>query len=247
MIPAKPFSLLLLSVLMLAGCASPFESEETQLDPQTLHSVKRYKKVYTLGVSDVIEVLVQRNPVASRTVTIRSDGYISLPLIGDFKAEGLTFDELAKALTEEYGKRLKDPEVNILGVDLRAPMIYVVGEVNAPRPVGLREAHTAAQAVAACGGFRPSAARGAVAVIRLEDDGRLSATPLSRGSGSQPAPYLALQTFTLRADDILFVPESGRSQFGKIVDDFINKPLSGVNSILTGWANYRLIEALEDE
>ena len=231
--------------LLLGACSSATASRPLQVEPEKIESLRRFRKDYVLAPGDQIEVLVQRYPEVSRVVQIRADGRIALPLLGELQAAGLTFTELSASIAKALSPRLRDVEVNILSVDLRQPQVYVIGDVNRPAPVPLRQAGTAAQAIAAAGGFPRSAKSRRIALIRLNAEGYLVATPLEVTGRGQPSSWLALQATVLQPDDIIFIPENNRSQFTRFVTDFINTPLSGVNSVFTTYTNYRLTEALE--
>jgi protein involved in polysaccharide export with SLBB domain len=229
---------------LLAACASARTSRVVVVAPETVQSAARYQKEYVLVPDDQIEVVVQRVPEVSRNVLIRPDGFISLPLMGDVQAAGLTPRELTARLTERFGKRLIDPEVAVIATRVRPAMVYVAGEVGAQIAVPLRDAPTVMQAIALAGGFRRSASEGNVAIIRLSPEGRLQAIRIRRQVQGQPASYMALRLARLQPDDLVFVPENGRSQFSRFVDDIINKPLSGINSLASPLINYRLFEVL---
>ena len=209
-----------------------------------MYSLQKFRKEYVIGPGDSIEILVQRAPEVSRTVLVRPDGVITLPTLGDVPAAGKSFPELHDDLVQRLSERLNQPEVDIIALDLPPAVVYVVGEVAAPRAVPLRTARTAAAALAQTGGFRVSARRCAV-LIRLQDDGRLAAIPLVADKSGTAEAYLSLDATILRADDILVVPEGARSQFTRFIDDFINKPLNGINSMLGTYVNYRLAEELD--
>jgi hypothetical protein len=79
--------------------------------------------------------------------------------------------------------------------------------------------------------------------VRLSEDGYIRAIPVDSKIGGQPGPYIALRAALLQPDDIVFVPENNRSQVGRFIDDIINRPFSGVNSILGTYVNFRVIES----
>ncbi len=238
---------LIVGVAALSSCESPQASADLEVSPIVLESLTRYRKEYVLAAGDVIDVVVRANPVVSRPCAIRPDGYISLPLLDDVMAEGLTVPALDAKLTELFSKRLVDPEVTVIAATVRQPMVYVLGEVGAPRPVPLRDATTAAQAIAQAGDMTVAAARNSVAVIRLTEEGRLRAFTVTTVVEGQPAPYMALQAMLLQADDLIVVPESDRSQMVRFINDYVNTPLSGVNSVLTPYFQFRLIEELDEQ
>lgn len=232
--------------LCLGACVSPTTHGVLEARPEIIESTTRYRKEYVLGPGDAIEVLVRPQSEVSKQVQIRPDGHVSLPLLDDVKAAGLTVSELDAKLTELYSSRLKNPEVTVIATSTRPPMVYVLGEVAQQKPVELRLATTAAQAIAMCGGFQKSAAVEAVAIIRLMDDGRLRAIKIPVELDGQPAPYLALANVRLRADDLLFVPEKGVAQIDRWINNWINVPLSGVNSVISSTVvPYLSIKTLE--
>ena len=233
--------LLVLSLALVTSCAAPMTNRELTPSPEYVESARRYRKEYVLASGDQIEVWVRRDTPVSRTCVIRADGKISLPTVGDVTAAGLTVPELDSLLTVRLSERLEQPEVNVVVTAGRQPMVFVVGEVGHPGPVALRDARTAAQAVANAGGLTRTASRSCIAVIRLTDEGRIRAFKVDDSSGGQPGPFMGLQAMALQADDLVLVPENRRSQFGRFVDDYLNKPLSGAMSILTPYVQLILI------
>jgi polysaccharide export outer membrane protein len=232
----------------LSGCVAQEASGELSLTPTVVESVDRFRKQYILAPGDAVDVIVRRNLEVTRNCVVRPDGYITLPLIDDVKAAGLTLPQLDEVLTERLSVRLVDPEVTVIATTVREPVVYVVGQVLNPTPVAHRSAATAAQAIAHAGGFTRNAAKEAVALIRLTDEGRLRAYVIPVQVQGQPGPYLALQATPLEPDDLLFVPQNDISQIGDWVDDYINRPLSGVNTLLAPVANFLLIkELIEDD
>jgi len=232
--------------LSCSSCVSPITEGSVYIAPEAFKSVKRFQKEYVLAAGDVVEIYVVNYPEVSRVTTIRPDGRISLPLIGDLDVAGNTFRELQDYLTARLGERLNNPEVYVIAVDVRKPMVYVVGEAKAPRPVSLREANTAAQAIAIAGGMNIRSDKQRVTLIRLDDEGYVTAQPLSSVMSGQAATYMALQQTLLKPDDILFIPESNRSQFSRAINDYVNQPLSGINSILGTWVNFKLVQEIDD-
>ena len=232
-------------ILLLPGCVSPHAAKsQVPVDPQVTQSENRFRKEYVLIPEDQIEVIVRRVPEVSHLVTIRPDGFISLPLLNDVTAAGLTVHELEVKLTTLFSARLLNPEVTVIASKVRDPVVYVAGETNVVAAIPLREAPTAMQAIALAGGFRRSAASRDVTIIRLTEDGYLRAIPVVAGVGGQPGPYLALRSSLLQADDIVFVPENGRSEVTRFLDDIVNKPLVGVSSALGVYVNFKLIKVL---
>jgi polysaccharide biosynthesis/export protein len=121
---------------------------------------------YQIGVSDVIEVRVWMEDGLSRVVVVRPDGMISLPLINDVKAEGLTPMELRDVLTEEFGRYVSTPEVSVIVDEVRSYMVSVLGEVREPGRYPLDGRSTVLDMIAQAGGFTEFASRSRITLIR---------------------------------------------------------------------------------
>lgn len=232
-------------VASLAGCVSQKASGPVRAPEQVVQSSARFKKEYVLAAGDQIEVVLVRTPTLSRPCVIRPDGFISLPMVGEVKAAGTTVPDLGVELEKRYAARLVDPEVTVVAQSVRQPVVFVMGEVGAPTPVPLRDAPTAAQALARAGGLRHTADQKKIAIIRLEDDGVIRARVIEPRVSGQPAAYMALAAEMLQADDIIFVPENDVAQFGRMVDELVNKPLSGINSAFTPYFQLKTIQLLD--
>jgi len=226
----------------MAGCTRALSTKPLQAEPQVVESLHRYTKEYVLEAGDSLDVVVYRNPELSRQALIRSDGVISLPILGDVKVAGMTTRQLDDLLAERLRARLVNPEVTVSVTNAREPMVYVVGEVQAATPIPLRDAKTAAQAIARVSLLSRSVDLSHVSIIRLDDTGHIRAYPVRPQEHAQPAPYMALQNVPLQADDLIFVPESKRSQATRAVQDFATMPLSALNLILTPYFQYRIIQ-----
>lgn len=124
---------------------------------------------YVLGPEDVIEVLVLGNPEVSRTVTIRPDGMISLPLIGEVAAAGLAPEQLRQRLTELFARYFRSPQVSVIVREFRRVRVSVLGQVSRPGIYELKQSATVLDALAAAGGLAPEAGLGEARLIRARD------------------------------------------------------------------------------
>jgi polysaccharide export outer membrane protein len=204
----------------------------------------RFRKEYVVTPGDQLEIFVRRVPEASRTVTVRSDGQITLPIANEVSVAGLTAREVTTKLTEVLSRRLVQPEVTVMAAQVRQPTVFIGGEVNTPGAQPLRMAANGFQAITLAGGLKRTSSARNISVLRLADDGQLQVIPLDITGRGQRAPMEALARLRLMPDDIVFVPESGRSQLTRFIDDFVNRPVQGVNSILGTWVNFRLIQII---
>jgi polysaccharide export outer membrane protein len=121
---------------------------------------------YVLGQSDEVEVQVWQEPDMCRTACIRSDGMLSLPLLGDVKAEGLTAAGLRELLTRRYGELLAEPVVSVIVTRPLSATFFVTGQVLKPGEYSLSKQTELLQAIATAGGFTKWARRGRIVVIR---------------------------------------------------------------------------------
>ena len=125
---------------------------------------------FRLSREDVVEIAVWKEPDLSRTVPIRPDGKITLPLLGDVKAEGLTPHELEATVQKQLASLVRDPRVTVIVHDVNGQRVYVTGMVARPGAFPLRNSMGVLQALALAGGLAEFADRDSINVLRA--DGR---------------------------------------------------------------------------
>jgi polysaccharide export outer membrane protein len=126
---------------------------------------------YRIGPEDILQVFVWKNDTLSRVVPVRPDGHISLPLLGDVRAEGSTPVQLRDTLTQRYAEYMPAPEVSVIVVEVRSFKVSVMGEVLKPGRFDLKSATSALDAIAMAGGFSPFASRTRVVILRPTNNG----------------------------------------------------------------------------
>ena len=156
---------------------------------------------------------------------IRPDGFITLPLVDEVKAAGLTPAELKETLTKLFSARLNSPEVTIIALQVPPPVVYVLGEVNNNTAVPLRNAPTASAAITYAGGFRRSAKSGLTSIIRLGDDGLIRAIPVSDTAKGQPGGVMGMRGVLLQADDIIFSAGEWQKPGQSFPGRLVNRPM----------------------
>ncbi|MFH1215957.1 MAG: polysaccharide biosynthesis/export family protein [Pseudomonadota bacterium] len=124
------------------------------------------EKNYFIGVGDVLEVQVWQEPDLSRTVKVRLDGKISLPLTGDVQAAGKAIEELDSFLEKKIAALVTEPSVSVMLVENRSRRYYVVGQVGQPGEFPIEYPLTLLQAIARSGGFQEWAKREEIKVAR---------------------------------------------------------------------------------
>jgi len=123
-------------------------------------------KTYIIGAEDILLIRVWREPDLSGPVAVRPDGMISLPLLGDVVAGGLTPEKLAEKIKEGYTKYITEPEVMVSVASVNSKKYFISGEVNRPGSYPLVVPTTVAQALAIAGGFREWADQKNILILR---------------------------------------------------------------------------------
>jgi polysaccharide export outer membrane protein len=156
----------LLLLLVLAACASGGGSSSVPQPPDSDASVADY----LIGVDDIVQVTVWRNPELGVTVPVRPDGRISVPLVGDVVAGGLVPEAVARDIESKLAAYVRDPQVAVILTDLRSheylSRVRVTGAVRQPVSLPYRQGMTVLDAVLAAGGLTEFAAPDRASLFR---------------------------------------------------------------------------------
>jgi len=140
--------------LVLAGCADMDAPPAPVVNAG--QPVANTEGDYRIGVDDRVLVTVWRNPEVTVTVTVRPDGNISVPLIGDVEAGGRTPNELAETIKRQLSSYIREPNVVVTVTELRSneflSRVRVTGAVRTPRSMPYRQGMTVLDAVLEAGG-----------------------------------------------------------------------------------------------
>ncbi len=123
---------------------------------------------YVIGPDDTLHINVWKEPDLTETVPVRSDGKISMPLLNDVQAAGLTATQLADSITTKLKKYLEDPRVTVVVTGMNSQRVYVMGEVNHSGAMPLTPDMTVLQALASAG-FTQFANTKGIYVLRNEN------------------------------------------------------------------------------
>jgi polysaccharide export outer membrane protein len=129
---------------------------------------------YAIGPDDELNVSVWKEPELSRTVSVRPDGKISLPLLNDVQAAGLTPMQLSSAISEKLKKFVSDPQVTTIIVKINSQRVFILGEVPRAGAYALLPNMTVLQALSSAGGFTQFANLKKIHVLRMENGKQLS-------------------------------------------------------------------------
>ncbi len=128
---------------------------------------------YVIGGNDVLTVTVWKEPTLSGSMLVRPDGMISLPLLGDVQAAGLTPLRLADQITIKLKKYVQDPNVSVVVSQIHSKVIYMIGEVAKPAPVEMTPDMTLLEAISSAGGLTEFANKKKIYILRDEGGKRL--------------------------------------------------------------------------
>ncbi len=157
---------------------------------------------YRIGPEDVLDISVWNNAAISRTVPVRPDGKVSLPLVNDIQAAGLTPMQLRSALIKKLAEYVPSPEISIIVREVHSFKVSVIGEVKRTGRHELKGRATVLDVLALAEGFGEFAARGRIVVIR--QDGRQILFNYNKVVSSNGAG--ARENFLLQPGDIIVVP-----------------------------------------
>ncbi len=159
---------------------------------------------YVIGANDVLAISVWKEPDVSRSVPVRSDGKISLPLVGELQASGQTPRQLEQEITKKLQSYISEPEVTVIVTDSKSQKINIMGMVSKPGAYLLTSSTTVLDAIAMAGGFKDFAKQKSIYVLRQGTDGAEKRIPFNykeviKGKNSD-------QNIRLQAGDTLVVP-----------------------------------------
>lgn len=178
-------------------------AKENSATSQANAVAARVDSTYVIGAQDVIDISVWKEPEVSRTVPVRPDGKISLPLLNDVQAAGFTPMQLQETLTQNLKKFMSEPQVTVIVTQVNSRRVYVLGEVSRPGAMDMLPDMTVLQALSSAGGFSQFAKLSGIYVLRTEN-GHQTTLPFNykevvRGRKQE-------QNITLKPGDTIVVP-----------------------------------------
>src|SRR6266849_6324926 len=126
---------------------------------------------YVIGENDVLAINVWKEAEVSRSVTVRSDGKISLPLVGELQAGGQTPRQLEQEISKRLQSYISEPEVTVIVTESKSQRINILGMVSRPGTYMLTGSATVLDAIAMAGGFKDFAKKKSIYVLRAGPDG----------------------------------------------------------------------------
>jgi polysaccharide export outer membrane protein len=204
------FVLLLLCCFALTPLSFAQSSESgpqpaaAEPDSSSAQTTKPHDAAYIIGASDMLSINVWKEPDVSRVIPVRSDGKISLPLVGEIQASGRTPMQLEQEITTKLKTYISDPEVTVMVQESKSQKFNILGMVAKPGSYPLVSSTTVLDAIALAGGFRDFAKKKSVYILRKDALGQPQRMPFNYKdviTGKSPE-----QNIQLHSDDTIVVP-----------------------------------------
>lgn len=172
--------------------------------PVSAEVSKPHDDSFVIGANDVLAINVWKEPDVSRSVPVRSDGKISLPLAGEIQASGLTPLKLEQDIASKLQSYISEPEVTVIVQQINSQKFNILGMVSKPGSYSLTNSSTVLDAIAAAGGFRDFAKQKSIYVLRRNPNGIESRLPFNYKDvvkGKNPD-----QNVKLQPNDTIVIP-----------------------------------------
>jgi polysaccharide export outer membrane protein len=166
--------------------------------------VKAHDNSFVIGNDDVLSINVWKEPELTKSVPVRSDGRISLPLVGEMQASGRTPRQLELDIAEKLKSYINTPEVTVMVEKVNSKKFNILGEVTKPGSYSLEAASTVVDAIAVAGGFRDFAKKNGIYILRNSPNGAQIRIPFNYKEfikGKNPS-----QNVKLEPNDSVIVP-----------------------------------------
>ena len=212
--------LLTLSLVALGGCGHAGKSTLPDSSPDP-HAAPVNLPEYRIQSGDLLDIKFFYHAGLNESVTVRPDGRISLQIVKEVVAAGLTPAQLTDLLTKKYSTQLQNPDVTVIVRSFSSHRVYVDGEVTRAGEVNLVGPMTALQAISKAGGMKETARPSEVILIRRAADGKILTTQLNLEEaiyGKDRGQDILLMSY-----DIVFVPRSTIANVNVWVDQYIRK------------------------
>jgi polysaccharide export outer membrane protein len=203
MFGAKTVHVMVITALLgsVVGCSAPSRD--------IVEEAGNTQKDFLLGPEDVLDIVVWKNDdLSQKAVVVRPDGKISMPLIGEMMAGGLTANELATQIASRLKDFKEHPTVTVSVKEVNSYYVYVLGEVGKPGKYQLKSHATVLQAVAVANGFTIYAAKNRMQVIRnvQTEDGKSREIRIPARYDDLISGRGEIGNFFLKTGDVVVVP-----------------------------------------
>jgi polysaccharide export outer membrane protein len=157
-----------------ASDAKPLSTSSAQAPTSNAGATAPHDSNFVIGNDDMLAINVWKEPDISRSVPVRSDGKISLPLVGEVQAAGSTPLKLEQDIAARLKNYIAEPEVTVIVQQVNSQKFNILGQINKPGSYPLTNSPTVLDAIAIAGGFRDFAKQKGIYVLRQNPDGTQS-------------------------------------------------------------------------
>ena len=193
-----------LVVCLALVMSATWSDAQTSSSAEELSVSSSGENAYQIGPQDVLEISVWKDEILSRKVTVRPDGFITFPLIGEVLVEGRTVGALAKEMDERLTQFVSDPRITIAVSEVNSFRIFVIGKVNKPGGFQIGQYTDVMQALSLAGGLTPFAREGSMKVLRRGKQGDQTTFPFDYGEVLKGKNLE--QNIVLQRGDVVMVP-----------------------------------------
>lgn len=195
----------------LAKDSSPVAITTNLMD--TSASTVSSDQVYRLRQGDelTIDVVQQADLGANKTFTIRPDGYVSFPMVGNIRADGMTVEEFAQSLSNSLATYIINPDVSVNITKLGGVRVYVFGEINKPGAYTLTKSSTVIDAIGAAGSFNWDTAKKKIFLIHQNNPTK----PIEINLNNILKTGDMSQNYIMREGDILYLTKNSKINFSR--------------------------------
>ena len=215
------FMMLYLSFFPFLGGCSPVVKQPTPLVAGQTQEMTSPQELYKIQAGDLLDIKFYDNPELNEQLQVRPDGRISLQLVDEIVATGMTPVELKNTLLEKYKTEFKNPKITVIVRSFSLQKIYVSGEVKEPKVIDLQGNIRVLQAISQVGGFIGTAKKDEIVVIRRKIGSKPQIFQINIEmvvDGTDPD-----QDIVLCPQDIIYVPKSHIANVNQWVDQYMTK------------------------
>jgi polysaccharide biosynthesis/export protein len=210
------FLFLAIILTVTVGCSSAGKGRTDLLQYPT-----SAEKEYRIQPGDQLDIKLFYNPELNEQLTVRSDGRITLQLVNDVVAAGLTPAELTAVLIKAYSAELSSPRVAVIVRTSVADKVYVDGEVNRAGMVPLFGPTTVLQSIAQAGGMKETAKAEEVIVLRRTDNNKMTVIQVNLKQTLEKKDVS--QDILIKPNDIVYVPKTTIANINTWIDLYLRK------------------------
>ena len=193
----------ILALLVPGALVGSAGAQQAAVRPQPIAAPMPVAPDYVIGPEDLLLVSVWKNETLSRQLPVRPDGKISMPLLHDIEAAGLTPLQLRDKIATALAEYMPNPEVSVTVLEVRSYRVSVLGEVQRPGVLQLKAPTTVLEALAMAGGFRDFASPSKIIIFRKDEKGE---TRRLRFNYNRAVGSAGEDNLTLRSGDVVVVP-----------------------------------------